>query len=217
MSQTSRISNWIVWSGLAAIIAVIAGAYIRSQQPPAPASAPFPVIGPVADFSLTDQDSQPVTLADMRGRVWVADIIFTRCAGPCPRMTGQMKELQTALPPASSACLVTLTTDADFDTPPVLQKYAARFGARPDNWIFLTGDKREVARLAIDSLKLTALEKRPEERTSPEDLFIHSTIFVVVDRQARLRGVFETDGEGVDWNGAKQKILTAVAQLEGEP
>ena len=53
--------------------------------------------------------------------------------------------------------------------------------------------------LAIDSLKLAAVEKKPEERESAEDLFIHSTIFVLVDKQARLRGVFETGGEGVDW------------------
>lgn len=218
MNKPEQTVAWLVWGGLAAVIAVIMVAFALSQlRPMPPPPAPLPVIGAVADFALTNQDNQPVTLAALRGRVWAADIIFTRCAGPCPRMTGQMKELQAALPPASDARLVTLTTDADFDTPPVLQKYAARFGARPDNWMFLTGDKREVARLAIDSLKLTALEKRPEERTSPEDLFIHSTIFVVVDRQARLRGVFETDGEGVDWAVTKQKILTTMAQLEGEP
>ena len=50
-----------------------------------------------------------------------------------------------------------------------------------------------------------------------EDLFVHSTIFVIVDKQARLRGVFETEGEGVDWPKAKRKILAAAQQLEREP
>ena len=69
--------------------------------------------------------------------------------------------------PASQAKLVTLTTDADFDTPPVLKAYAERFGADPQRWMFLTGTKQEIAKLAIDSLKLTAIAKKPEERESP--------------------------------------------------
>ena len=130
-------------------------------------------------------DRAAVTLADLRGQVWVADIIFTRCAGPCPRMTKQMKSLQAALPADSRAKLVTLTTDPEFDTPEVLKKYAERFNANADRWMFLTGAKKEIAALGIDSLKLTAVEKKPEEREDPDDLFIHSTIFIVVDKQAR--------------------------------
>ena len=215
MNKPSRIAEYLVWGGLAVIIAAIFGAFVISKLRPAP--SPLPIYGNIADFSLTNQSGGRVSLADLRGRVWVADIIFTRCPGPCARMTRQMKELQAALPSASSARLVSLTTDADFDTPSVLQRYAEKFEAKPDNWIFLTGDKKEIARLAIDSLKLTALEKPAAERVSPEDLFVHSTIFVVVDKQARLRGVFETSGEGVDWRQSKANILAAVNQLEREP
>lgn len=215
MNNPSRTTNWLVWGGLVTIIAVISGAFLFSQLKPA--TTPLPVYGSVANFALTNQRGQPVTLARLRGKVWLADIIFTRCPGPCARMTKQMKELQDALPAASAAELVSLTTDADFDTPPVLQKYAERFGAQPGNWHFLTGDKRAIANLAIDSLKLTALEKPAIERTSPEDLFVHSTIFVLVDKQARLRAVFDTGGENVDWEISKADILTAVTQLEREP
>src|SRR5574342_412956 len=107
------------------------------------------VIGPVAEFSLTNQNNAAVSLADLRGHVWVADIIFTRCAGPCPRMTRQMKELQDALSAGSSARLISLTTDPDFDTPPVLKQYAERFGADPQRWTFLTGTKKAIGDLAI--------------------------------------------------------------------
>ena len=101
-------------------------------------------MAPIADFTLTNQNGSAVSLADLRGQVWVADIIFTRCPGPCLKMTRQMKELQEALPPASQAKLVTLTTDADFDTPPVLKAYAERFGADTNRWMFLTGPKRRL-------------------------------------------------------------------------
>lgn len=177
----------------------------------------LPVIGSVNDFTLTNQFGAVVTLADLRGKVWVADIIFTRCPGPCLKMTRQMKELEAALPVASKAKLVTLTTDPDYDSPPVLEKYAARFDADTNRWTFLTGTKKEVGLLAANGLKLAAVEIKPDERKSENDLFIHSTTFVVVDRQARLRGVFETGGEGVNWETEKQKILAAVKRLEREP
>ncbi len=215
MNNPSRTTNWLAWGGLGAVITVISGLFLVNQLKPA--AAPLPVYGRIADFALTNQNAAPVTLADLRGKVWLADIIFTRCPGPCARMTKQMRELQQALPAASAAQLVSLTTDADFDTPPVLQQYAARFGAAPGNWLFLTGDKRTIANLAIDSLKLTALEKPAAERTSAEDLFVHSTIFVLVDKQARLRGVFETGGEDIDWKKSKADILAAVKLLEREP
>jgi protein SCO1 len=199
---------------LLTLLAAFLLAGLRARQNPSPA---LPVYGQIADFSLTNQNGRTVSLGDLRGRVWVGDIIFTRCAGPCPKMTRQMKELQDALPPESQARLVTLTTDPDFDTPSVLKAYGERFGADPTRWMFLTGAKAEIAKLAIDSLKLTAIEKKPGERESPQDLFIHSTIFVVADKQARLRGVFETTGEGIDPQKAKAQILAAVQELEREP
>jgi protein SCO1 len=177
---------------------------------------PLPVYGQVADFTLTNQNGRSVSLADLRGHVWVADIIFTRCPGPCLRMSKQMQELQQSLPLKTETRLVSLTTDADYDTPPILKTYAARFNADTNRWMFLTGTTKQIANLAIDSLKLTAIAKKPEERQTPEDLFVHSTIFVLVDKQARLRGIFETTGEGVDPEKTKRQILAGIHQLEQE-
>jgi protein SCO1/2 len=146
----------------------------------------------------------------------VADIIFTRCPGPCLKMSRQMKELQTRFPANSQAKMITLTTDPDFDTPPVLKSYAARFDADPNRWIFLTGTKPQIASLAIGSLKLTAIEKKTEERESPDDLFVHSTIFVVIDKKGQLRGIFETIGDGIDPQKVQQQILAATRRLEKE-
>jgi len=179
---------------------------------------PLPVYGAIADFTLTNQDGQATSLAALTNHVWVADIIFTRCAGPCPRMTAQMRSVQDLLPKDSAAKLVTLTTDPEFDSPPVLKKYGERFGADFSRWMFLTGTKDQIAGLARDSLKLSAVPVKPEERTNNVDLFIHTTIFVMVDKHAQLRGIFETGGDGVDWtNTVQPKLLQAVRQLENEP
>jgi cytochrome oxidase Cu insertion factor (SCO1/SenC/PrrC family) len=173
----------------------------------------LPVIGPVADFTLINQDGKLTTLADFTNHVWVADIIFTRCAGPCPRMTVQMRSLQNLLPPDSSARLVTLTTDPDFDSPVVLKKYGEHFNADFNRWTFLTGTKKEIAALASDSLKLSAVPVKPEDRKDDADLFIHTTIFVVVDKHAQLRGSFETGGDGVDWTNVVEARLLKICPL----
>lgn len=180
-------------------------------------ASPVPVLGQINEFTLTNQAGSAVSLNELRGHVWIADIIFTRCAGPCLKMSRQMKELQDALPANSATRLVTLTTDPAFDTPPVLAKYAARFTADTNRWSFLTGTKEDVAVFAANSLKLSAMEIKPGERQNENDLFIHSTTFVVVDKKARLRGIFETGGEGVDWPAEREKILKLVKQLEREP
>jgi protein SCO1/2 len=206
-----------LWIGIVLLLVVLCLAYAlslvelnRAQQ------RMLPVIGPVADFTLLNQDGRATTLADLTNHVWVADIIFTRCAGPCPVMTAQMKSLQDALPPTNPVKLVTLTTDPDFDTPPVMKNYGERFGADFNRWTFLTGSKTGIAGLAGDSLKLSAQPVKPEDRKNDADLFIHSTIFVVVDKHARLRGIFETTGEGVTWTNVQPRLIAAVNKLERE-
>jgi protein SCO1/2 len=206
-----------LWVGIGLLLVVLCMAYALSLMELNRAhQRALPVLNPVADFTLMNQDGRATTLADLSNHVWIADIIFTRCAGPCPIMSQQMKSLQDALPETSRAKLVTLTTDPDFDTPPVMKKYGERFGADFNRWMFLTGSKAEIAGLAGDSLKLSAVPVKPEDRKNDADLFIHSTIFVVVDRHARLRGVFETGGEGVNWTNVQLRLITTVRQLERE-
>ena len=210
-----------IWVGLVLLFGFISLAFLawfvqitRNQN----LLPPLRVIGPVANFALTNQDGKITSLADFTNRVWLADIIFTRCAGPCPRLTGQLRSLQDLLPKESSVKLVTLTTDPEFDTPAGLKKYGERFGADFHRWTFLTGTKREIGRLAADSLKLSAQPVKPEAQKDSADLFIHTTIFVILDKHAQLRGFFETGGDGVDWtNAVLPKILKSVRRLENEP
>ena len=211
--QTDR----LVWIGLGLTGALLLLALLLGTLKfRAALGKPLPVYGQVADFALTNQFGKRLSLADLSGHVWVADVIFTRCAGPCLTMSRQMRELQNALPPNSRARLITLTTDPEFDTPSVLKAYAKRFSADPNHWLFLTGTKKQMENVAVGSLKLTALEKKPEERQTPEDLFIHSTLFVVVDKHAQLRGIFEMTGEGIEPAKVRTQLLAAVRRLDHE-
>jgi protein SCO1/2 len=206
-----------LWVGMALFLVLLGLAYLLSlAEFDSIRKASLPILGQVADFTLTNQDERVTTLDDLTNRVWVADIIFTRCAGACPVMTRQMKQLQEALPSSSPARLISLTTDPDYDSPVILQRYAQHYGANSDRWLFLTGTKTQLAGLAATSLKLGATPVALADQKSPVDLFIHSTIFVAVDKHARLRGIFETEGDGVDWTNVQPRILQTVAQLENE-
>ena len=153
---------------------------------------PLPVYGQVTQFALTNQFGDPVSLESLRGQVWVADVIFTRCPLACPQMTGRMSELQSVLPAQGPIKLISVSTDPEFDTPPILKNYADRAGARSNLWWFLTGTKEQVGHALTNCLSLTAVENKPEQRTNQYDLFTHSTVFLLIDKRAQIRGAVES-------------------------
>ncbi len=219
MADTSSTLPKTLWLGFFVVFALLALAIVLAvSQSVRQQNSPLPVLGQVADFTLTNQDGKITTLADLTNHVWVADIIFTRCAGPCPRMTLQMKSLQDDRCHPTGVKLVTLTTDPDNDTASVLKRYGEHYGADFGRWTFLTGTKAEIASLASDSLKLGSTPVKAEDRTDSADLFIHTTVFVAVDKHAQLRAVFETGGDGVDWTNVVQpQLLRTLHRLEREP
>jgi len=163
----------------------------------APSAAPLPVLRTISSMDLVDQAGEPVNLQTFRGQPWFANIIFTRCPGPCARMTQKMRQLQEALPAeASEVQLVSLTTDPDFDTPEVLSQYARKFQADTRSWKFLTGTKEEIVRVSTQEWLLVMLEKGEAERESPNDIFLHSTLTVLMDGLGRIRGTYEILEEG---------------------
>ncbi|HXG46380.1 MAG TPA: SCO family protein [Methylomirabilota bacterium] len=212
MNSTSRRVRWIVWGGLFATMAVVGVLFVRSELDRRALRRLYPVLFHVGGFSLTNQIGRPVTLNHLRGQVWIANIIFTRCAGPCPTLTRQMSRLQEVLPPDAPIRLVTLTADPEHDTPAVLADYARRAGADPTRWAFLTGPRSEIARVAVEGLKLVAVEKDEAARENPSDLFIHSTLFVLVDRQGRLRGFAGPDFTEIR-GGVESEDPEAIAKL----
>lgn len=183
--------------------------FLRQQHVAGP---PLPVLGQVTGFTLTNQAGQPWSSSSLEGRIWVADIIFTRCPGSCVVMTSHLRQLQQTLPESSEVSLVSLTADPAHDTPEVLRAYANRFEADPGRWQFLTGPQSEIYKVATGQLLLAVAENPDPDNAPIEDLFLHSTKLVLVDRQGRLRGVFDgTDPSVVE------EIRVAVSRLEREP
>jgi protein SCO1/2 len=144
--------------------------------------APLPVLGVVPAFTLTERADVPVGAGDLRGRVWIADFVFTHCPDFCPALTARMASLQKRVP--DDVRLVSFTVDPAHDTPDVLRAYAQRAGAGP-RWLFVTGPRDRLAALLRDGFKVAYADDGPAE--SP---ITHSDRFVLVDGDLRIRGYY---------------------------
>jgi protein SCO1/2 len=170
-----------------AVMAVVAWRWLVAKQ------EPLPVLGTVPDFSLTEHCGQQIGLHDLRGHVWIADFIFTNCAGTCPIMTTAMVDLQTetAKENMNEVTLVSVTVDPARDTPEVLRRFAEGYGADANRWHFLTGDSASIQQLANKGFRLSAATSGG----SGDEPIIHSNRFVLVDRQAQIRGYYDGTDE----------------------
>lgn len=158
-------------------------------------------------------------------KVWVADFIFTNCAGPCPIMTLGMAALQKQLRDTPDVGFVSFTVDPERDAPDVLARYAREYGAGP-GWHFLTGPRDEIQRLCTDGFALALARERFEAGTDPatatpesrpfspapevQQDILHSTLFVLLDAQGRIRGYF--DGERPDSHDRLARAARALAR-----
>ena len=148
--------------------------------------------GQVGDFSFTERSGKNVRNTDLLGKVWIANFIFTHCAGPCPLMSFHASQLQKDLKDKSNVKIVSFTVDPERDTPQVLTEYAAKYGADSEKWLFLTGDKTKIYELCQKDFKLGVAEVPLTQPEALEQPVIHSTKFVLVDPQGQIRGFYDS-------------------------
>jgi cytochrome oxidase Cu insertion factor (SCO1/SenC/PrrC family) len=175
------------WAVLAAAILAVTVTAVGSRRWGKAGGAAPPPLGEVPDFSLLNRDGRSVTRADLAGRPWIAGFVFTRCGGPCPRITAQMARLGRLLPHPELVRRVSVSVDPEFDTPAVLDAYAAERGIEDPRWYFLTGPRPEVYRLVRDGFKLAV----GEEGGTAHEPILHSTRLVLVDGGGRIRGYYD--------------------------
>ena len=190
---------------------------------PTPTGSATPDISiPVPDFTLTERSGKKVSRDDLKGQVWVASFVFTRCSGPCPQVTATMARLQKELDLANTpdVRLVTFTVDPDKDTPNELKEYAARYQADPERWLFLTGmPEAELHKLLHDGFKVTA-QRAADPKAGDE--FDHSSRLAVVDKQGNIRGYFDgirvgsTPESEAEFNDSLNQLRAKVAELRRE-
>jgi len=166
------------------------------------------VFGSVPDFSLIERSGRKMGRSDLAGRVWITNFIYTHCPDTCPLQTAQMAKLQADFAEEKALRLVSITVDPERDTVLVLSQYAKRYGADPERWLFLTGEKSTIYRLALEGFRLSVVDPAEGVKSwffgpitvlahhgETGKQFIHSSRFVLVDRQARIRGYYQSAEE----------------------
>ena len=152
------------------------------------------VYGTVPEFSLIEGRGHQIKLSDLKGKIWVANFIYTNCQETCSTQSAQMRLIQDEFAKEKNLRLVSITVDPDRDTPKVLTEYANRFGASPDRWFFLTGEREQLSRLAQEGFRLSAVPVSRDGDAS--SIIAHSSRFVLVDRKAHIRGYYH--GTNID-------------------
>lgn len=173
------------------------------------AAPPLPPLSTLPDFALQGHGGQPVSLASFKGRVWVADFIFTRCAGTCHAMTARLSRLRRELP--AEVRFASFSVDPEHDTPEVLAAYGRGFGAGPE-WLFVAGPREALYALSVKGFQLAAGETAPPGEQGADGPFLHSSRFVLVDRHARIRGYYDSADES-----AVEMLRRDAERLVAEP
>ncbi len=197
----------VVW---AAIIALLFGAPIYRSVTRRLGAAPA-VLGVLPPFALTDQRGQPFGTRELAGKVWVADFIFTACQEACPLLSTKMAEVgRRARQLGPDFHLVSISVDPARDTPERLSAYAARYGANPLAWSFLTGPAEAIETAVVGGFKVGMGKEKAEGAGNGEGGFwqiFHGENLVLIDRQLRIRGYFQATPEGLD------QLLAAVGRV----
>lgn len=141
---------------------------------------PLPVIGSIPEFEFVDSDGESVSLNTLKGKVWVADFIFTTCTMACPMMTGNMNIIHKKYKKNDDLRLVSISVYPEYDTPEVLKKYAAQYEANTERWHFLTGKEDAVKKVIKDGFKMGDYE----------DIIFHSEKFALVDKNGLIRSYY---------------------------
>ena len=148
----------------------------------------------IQPFKLLDQDSAIVTNSSVSDKIYVADFFFTSCPTICPLMKAQMLRVYERFRGNGAFVILSHTIDPSYDTIPLLKDYAELLGASSHSWKFLWGEQDEIYELAEESYMSIA-----DEDASAPGGFVHSGAFLLIDKEGRVRGVYDgTVPEQVD-------------------
>lgn len=148
----------------------------------------------VADFELRNQNDSIITQNDYKNKIYVTDFFFTRCPSICPVMTNNMAKLQDTFKTDPDVMLLSVSVTPKLDSVALLKTYSEKHGAIDGKWNITTGDKKHIYNLARKSYFAVV-----NEGDGGLQDFIHTPNFILVDRQKRIRGVYDgTKNEEID-------------------
>ncbi len=143
------------------------------------------------NLSATEMQGQEVNLAQLDGKVWVGGFLYTLCPRGCAGLAEEMHQLQTEFGSDPLFQLVSISLNAEWDTPERLKVWTEKQGFHGANWWFLTGDGVKLRGYVKDQLKLPVSEVAEKDRKNEFDKYDHKLALVLVDHKHRVRGTYD--------------------------
>lgn len=140
----------------------------------------------ISDFAFVNQFGDTITQKAVEGKIYVTNFFFATCQSICPRMNSQLSRVQDAYKEDPEIVLLSHTINPLHDTVEVLAQYGEKYGAIRGKWHLLTGDKKQIYDLAKKSYLVNAVED-----DGTEEGFIHSEYLLLIDKQKRMRGLYD--------------------------
>jgi protein SCO1 len=128
-------------------------------------------------FELIERNGELVKSEQLLGQPYVVSFFFSTCPSICVQQNQKLKELQDAFQ-GKGVKFVAISVDPETDTPEVLTEYAARFGADPNQWLFMTGDLTYIRRIGGEIFR------------QPVNKQFHTERFVLVDPEGKIEGFY---------------------------
>lgn len=148
----------------------------------------------IQQFTLINQVGDTITEKNFEGKIYVADFFFTRCGGICPKMSKQMDRAARELKEEKDVMFLSHSVTPEADSVPVLADYAELYGADPEQWMLVTGDKKEIYDLARKFYFAVTSNGKGDSTD-----FIHTENFILIDKEKRIRGFYDgTSSKEVD-------------------
>ena len=159
--------------------------------------ANLPEFGQVPAFALRDQRDQPVSAKDLKGKIWVANFMFTSCPDVCPLLTTKLAGVRSRLVgDRVKIDYVSFSVDPLTDTPAVLAKYVAEHHVDFRDWRFLTGPLDDIKQVIVGGFK-QLMQHNPDAQAGSPEAILHGSHFVLVDRALTIRGFYPSDEDGL--------------------
>ena len=206
-----------LYAWLVTMVCGFAFLWFYFKRGPAHPSAELANLGQISEFTLTDQNGETFASPSLHGKVWLVNFMFTRCKGPCPRMTQKISELAqrhqvpeqnegglkgARQPPEQKVHIVSITMDPKNDTSEVLKAYGQQFSADFSQWHFLTGQLDDIINISRSAFRLPA----------GQDPNMHSTRVVLIDQMAAIRGFYDSADDA-----ALKQLEADITRLTSSP
>jgi protein SCO1/2 len=147
--------------------------------------AAYKTLHTIPSFSFTDQHGKVISRKTTDGKIYIANFFFTRCENICPRMMGNLKKAAEAFAKDTNVVIISHSVTPLYDSPLILNKYAAEKNITNPNWHLVTGNRDEIYHIARQGYFADNVSG-----SSINSQFLHTENLILVDKNRHIRGVY---------------------------